>query len=484
MEKNRIILLMFMVTMGIFALSACSSGESKLDGQEKEQKKESSADLNQFADCDGDTWMESWNGKTASGLDFSAKLNVYMSVPKLNKMSTVEVRKYTFNNEDKKKMMEGIFDKDIYYNDDEKLPKSVLKQYLRGAEGAVEYYEDQLQEIKDGNTESGSSRSEIEELLKEQREDIKKYKKLMKKAPKDFQKVQNDVYEGNSFVGEREGIKYILQCDTDEGTGQGITIDLSPANDDEVKPDRMKGKGGYSYQGEAGKELENGCKMKKEDAEKLAREFLQKVGFTDLVKEEESALMWNVWNDPNAVREDPDESFAHGWEFHYAPGVDEVSFPSFGIEAEYQTVAGDVTYKGYPLNCNIQVDVTDKGVIHVTWFNPVEVVSVTSGVKLLPIDNIKNIIKEDIGVLAEYLSGKGFFIGMDEPIINFNRMDLIYYRVSDPKDKERFTYVPAWKLRRNTNDMMPFSFVINAMDGSVVDDWDSEWQITTPKGVE
>lgn len=408
---------MFMVTMGIFALSACSSGESKPDGQEKEQKKESSADLSQFADCDGDTWMESWNGKTASGLDFSAKLNVYMSVPKLNKMSTVEVRKYTFNNEDKKKMMEGIFDKDIYYNDDDKLPKSVLKQYLRGAEGAVEYYEDQLQEIKDGNTESGSSQSEIEELLKEQREDIKKYKKLMKKAPKDFQKVQNDDYEGNSFVGEREGIKYILQCDTDEGTGQGITIDLSPANDDEVKPDRMKGKGGYSYQGEAGKELENGCKMKKEDAEKLAREFLQKVGFTDLVKEEESALMWNVWNDPNVVREDPDESFADGWVFHYAPGVDGVSFPSFGIE-------------------------------------------------------------------AENLSGKGFFIGMDEPIINFNRMDLIYYRVSDPKDKERFTYVPAWKLRRNTNDMMPFSFVINAMDGSVVDDWDSEWQITTPKGVE
>lgn len=157
--------------------------------------------------------------------------------------------------------------------------------------------------------------------------------------------------------------------------------------------------------------------MKKEDAEKLAREFLQKVGFTDLVKEEESALMWNVWNDPNVVREDPDESFADGWVFHYAPGVDGVSFPSFGIE-------------------------------------------------------------------AEYLSGKGFFIGMDEPIINFNRMDLIYYRVSDPKDKERFTYVPAWKLRRNTNDMMPFSFVINAMDGSVVDDWDSEWQITTPKGVE
>ena len=68
---------------------------------------------------------------------------------------------------------------------------------------------------------------------------------------------------------------------------------------------------------------------------------------------------------------------------------------------------------------------------------------------------------------------------MNEPVINFNRMDLIYYRVSDPKDKERFTYVPAWKLRRNTNDRIPFSFVVNAMDGSVLEDWDSEWQIVS-----
>lgn len=479
MGKKKMILLMCMVTMGIFALSACSGGEAEPDVPEQGQKKESSADLSQFADCDGDTWMESWNGKTASGLDFSARLNVYMSVPKLKRMSTVEVRKYVFNNEDKKKMMEGIFDKDIYYNDDNKLPKSVLKQYLSGAEGSVEYYEDQLQKMKDGNTESGSSQSEMEGLLKEQRENIKKYKKLIKKAPRDFQKVQDDDYEGNSFLGEREGIEYILRCDTDEGTGQGITIDMSPSNEDVVKPDRMKGKGGYCYSGETGKELENDCKMKKEDAEKLAGEFLQKAGFTDLVQEEESVLMWNVWNDPNAARGDPDESFADGWVFHYAPGVDGVSFPSFGIEADYQTEAGDVTYKGYPLNCRIQVSVTDKGVIHAIWFNPVEVLSVTPDVKLLPVDNIKNIIKEDIGVLVDYLSENGFFAGMNEPVINFNRMDLIYYRVSDPKDKERFTYVPAWKLRRNTNDRIPFSFVVNAMDGSVLEDWDSEWQIVS-----
>ena len=439
MEKRKIIVLMFMVTMGIFALSACSGGEAKPDGQEKEQKKESSADVSQFADCDGDIWTESWNSKTASGMDFTAKLNAYMSLPELKRMSTVEVRKYSFNNENKKKLAEGIFEKDIYYNDDRKLPKSVLKQYVGYAESSIEYYEDQLKEIREGKKESSSTQSEIEELIKEQRDDIKKFKKLLKNAPKDYQKVQDGNYEGNSFFGEREGTDYILRFESNEETGQGIAIDMSSLDSEAVEPDRMKGKRGYFYPGDAGKELENDCKMKKEDAEKLAEDFLQKVGFTDLVQEEESVLMWDVWNDPNDISEDPDESFADGWVFHYAPGVDGVSFPSFGVEAEYGTALGVVTYKGYPLNCDIQVSVTDKGVIHAIWFNPVEVVSVTPDVKLLPINNIKNIVKEDMGVLADYLSENGFFLGMSSPSITYNRMDLVYYRVSDPKDEERFT---------------------------------------------
>ena len=480
MKKRNVILLMAVIIIGIFALSACSGGEAQ-DGQGREQKKENRADLGQFADCDGDTWVESWNGKTASGMDFSVNLNAYISLPKLKQMSTVEVRKYVFNNENKKKLAEGVFDKDIYYYDPKKMPESELKQYLESAESGVAYYEDQLQDMKEGNTESESSQAEIEELIEKLREDIRNYKKYLKNAPKDFQKVQDDNYDGNRFWGEREGVRYILRCDTEEGMGQGMTMSMEPYDSEAVNPDRMKDKGGFCYAGEEGKEIANECRIKKEDAEKLAREFLQKAGFTDLVQEWESVLMWDMWNDAGASREKPDESFADGWVFCYAPGVDGIPFTDFGIEGEYQTAAGNVTYKGYSLNCSMHVYVTDKGVIQASWFNPIEVISITPDVKLLLIDNIKKIVKDGLGGLADYLSRNGFFAGMN-PTIKFNRMDLVYYRVSDPKDEERFTYIPAWKLRSNTGEM-PFGFVVNAMDGSVADDWDSQWQITAPEVV-
>ena len=58
MERKKIILFMLVLTMGLFVLSACSDDETGQEVSEQEQKKESSADLSQFADDHGEIWYD------------------------------------------------------------------------------------------------------------------------------------------------------------------------------------------------------------------------------------------------------------------------------------------------------------------------------------------------------------------------------------------------------------------------------------------
>jgi hypothetical protein len=51
-------------------------------------------------------------------------------------------------------------------------------------------------------------------------------------------------------------------------------------------------------------------------------------------------------------------------------------------------------------------------------------------------------------------------------------MSLIYYRMDNPDEKDCFTYIPAWRLGDENSQTI---FMVNAMDGSIIKDWDDEW---------
>lgn len=399
MGKRKIVLLMVMIMTGIFVMSACSNGE---DGgtrkKESGQKKESSADLSQFAEAKGETWQESWSEETASGSTVRVNVLAETVVPDLKQMSTVEVRPYEFNEENRKKLADTLFDS--------------------GWEGTE-----------------------------------KKYR------------------------GTRDGIEYEMEADVDD---KGSSIFFSAKEVKDIYPERIKGKGDFYYcPMEAEEGSENECKLTMEEADKMARAFLQKTGFSDLIQTDAKVLQWEEFaTDENGEALNlgrPAERFNDGWYFTYGQGVDGVAFRDFVVARE--PVHGDneeVTSEGYSEACFISVCITDRGVIAVDFGSLLEIQSVTPGVKLLPLDEIKKIMKSEMKQLAEFNVTK-----RKKYTMKFEFLELIYYRVTDPENANQFTYIPAWRLRDHMGYEPPF--VVNAMDGSVVDDWEETWKIVKVK---
>lgn len=400
MGKRKTILWMAMIIIGIFALSACSAGENGgTERRESGQKKESSAGLSQFAEEKGETWQDSWSEETASGSTVRVNVLAETVVPDLKQMSTVEVCPYEFNEENRKKLADALFD-------------------------------------------SGWERTE------------KKY------------------------YGTRDGIEYELDAaDVDE---KGSNIFFSAKERKDIYPERVKGKGDFYYwpvEEENGSE--NECKLTKEEADKIARALLQKTGFSDLIQIDAKVLQWEEHaNDENGEPLDLGESaeqFNDGWYFTYGQGADGVAFNEFAVHRE--PIHGDdeeVTTEGYSEDCLIRVFITDRGVIEVDFGSLLEIHSITPGVKLLPLDEIKKIMKSEIKQLAEFNVTK-----RKKYTMKFEFLELVYYRVTDPENANQFTYIPAWRLRDHMGYEPPF--VVNAMDGSVVNDWEETWKIVKDK---
>ena len=462
---------MLMLSMVILVLCACAGGEKKSSDDNLEQEEENKEVLSQFAEDDGTTWKDSWMEKTASGDSIQVDINASVVIPSLSRMSTVEVSKYDFSNENKKHVAEAVFDGEIYYGDVEKLPKSELKSLLGEArEDLQESYENWQGNLNEQDSEENdeSYKADIERNLEKKETQVERYEELVRNAPDEYVRIQGNDYQGERYIGERDGIQYSLDF-----ADQSIWI--SPLVREDIFPDKVKGAGDYVsyFPKQKDEKLDNECEMERKDAEQLARDFTRKLGFSELVLKETRDLVWDV---PQNGRLSGGERFADGWSFSFAAGVDDVAFDSFGVEGDDIYRVGHEEYqaeKKYSLYCSMNICVTDRGVIEANYYNPIEIQSVTPGVKLLSLKNIKQIIRNSMGEYA------GFFIDKGKRLvgaIRFSYLELVYYRLSDPDNEDRFTYIPAWRLRRDGNQQL--YYIVNAMDGSVIRDWESTWNLS------
>lgn len=115
-KKGLSILMIFAL---VFVLGSCGNDNGKSEENKSGQEKEERGVLSQFAEDNGTIWKESWTVETAGGDSVSVDVNADITVPKLSRMSTVEVTKYEFNQENKKKVAEAVFGEEIYYGEEE-----------------------------------------------------------------------------------------------------------------------------------------------------------------------------------------------------------------------------------------------------------------------------------------------------------------------------------------------------------------------------
>lgn len=474
-----------MITLAILSvlmlvLSACGDEKNPADNT-SEPKKEGEV-LSQFAEDDGTMWEEEWEIKTASGDAVKAVVSATVRVPRISQMSTVEVKKYELNSENKKRIAEAVFDGEIYYGDEEKLPRAELQKLLDQEQEDQKSMEESWEESWEMYKEEWADDEELlkqterehETELAEVGDRIKKYEEMVRKAPEDYQVIKENDYQGDRYIGEKDGVLFSLEFEE-------TSVYFSPFNREEVFPEKAKGFDGFvsdAVGAETSQQMENlknECSIEKADAEKMARGFMQKAGFSDMVLEGTKDLLWDM--SPNG-RIDERECLADGWVVEFGVGTDGVAFDSFGIQGGDTYQIGNEQYPAeekYPLGCHLYIQITDQGIIRLEYYAPVEVQSVTPEVKLLPLKDIKEIIKNGMGGYAQFCldRSKGLMSA-----VRFNYMELVYYRMSDPEDENRFTYVPAWRLRKGGSEGQQLYYIVNAIDGSEIRDWESTWTLS------
>lgn len=288
----------------------------------------------------------------------------------------------------------------------------------------------------------------------------------------------DDFYYENGYIGSYAGREYRLSFVEEPGDEVFIRsikqIFMAPTNLYEVCPDKYKNVEDLICSAwMLGNYVENQCQISEADALKEAEEFVEKLGLNYSVVSTTRPLVWGVPPEVISITDglDSEDWGIDGYVFSFDLGVDGISFVDYGMEEDYADFWSKTERKEevqYSMQARLQVYVTDKGVIQMVANNPVEIIGVSEGVELLPLDTVKGIIKE---ALKEQWEAFRF----DDVEKYYDGMELIYFRVRDKENPGKYSYVPTWRLGSVTRDTIQHLIsikdpvLINAIDGSVID---------------
>lgn len=431
MKKRGIRLLKISLIVGLTAVSLTGCKEENkvdytIDGiMETEQAKSEGckSDLAQFSG--EEVWKETWMSKAyePEGETYvelaEVNVNAKITVPQTEHMSVVEVAEPEFDADFRETVAKNLFDSyEIFKEDDKDTDTDTeLKDYT--LEEYIGTYEEQTYLL----------------TFSERTGDNETYFRRFKQISLEVK----DLYEVcPQKLSEVEDLTYSTWTDGDW--------------------------------------VENQCEISKEDARIKAEDFLERLGLDYPVLSHSLPLLWGT--PPQHVTE---ESVTEDWEvngyvFFFDLGVDDISFVNFGVEDDYANFEFDaIKYINegirYSLNARVEIYVTDKGVIKMVANNPMELVGISEGVELLPLETIKNIMKEEMYEQVELFR----FIDHEK---YYDAMELIYFRVRDDENPEKYSYVPVWRLAAVTRNPLTSEIsireavMINAIDGSVIDFYD------------
>lgn len=483
MKKSKLMHLLYIgiiAVLPIISLTGCSEEEMQVDysieGITEAQQSESVGGKTGLVQFEGEeNWKETWTAKVGEFewngelLDIKAdmKANAKVIVPQTKQMSVVEVAEPEFDAEFKKTVAENIFASgEIYYRDPSHLPKKDLQE--------IQEY---LDEIGDLTIKWEIYPYSIKQL-KQKLEDVQAALDNMESAKETYTPVEE--YTVDEYLGIYEERMYRLTFA--ERPGDGLTeyrrfkqIKMEVKDLYEVCPEEFKDQKDLECSPwMQGNWVENQCELSEEDALKKAQAFVEQMGLDYPVFSFSYPLLWG--EPPKYVTE---ESSTEGWGidgyvFTFDLGLDDISFVNYGMEEDYRIFENPIVETDstkeirYSLNARMQIYVTDRGVIKVIADNPMELVSVSEGVALLPLYTIKSIIKDEMNEQWELFNGK---YGGNQ---YYDTMELIYFRVSDKEHADKYSYVPVWRLAMVTKYAVTNEIsiedpvLINAIDGTVI----------------
>lgn len=368
-------------------------------------------------------WEEVWTIEENVDEAVEVTVDAKIVLPDADEMSVVKVKVPEFDAEYKERMLKSLFGSEkIYYADTEHIPEEDLEEKYTPAEA---YDIDLYMGKRDGTM------FQVFFYVNEPEEESLSITRGFLYAAKDFKDIRPKGYEGYTVYMEHPYVSSL------ESTG--VT--------------------------------ENACEISEAEAEKLVRAFAEELGLEFPVLAYTKPLLWG---DDSMTEENAYDWPVNGYVFHYEYGVDNLSLSGYGKEEEYPTFTnwklGETSQ--YSMENELTVYVTDRGIIQMNVSCPVETIGVTEGVKLLPLDTIKEIMIEQTKTRYEDFR---FLHSVRNTELYFTHMELIYFRVRDKENAGQYSYVPAWRLsdqfgmKEIDNRSIRNPVIVNAIDGTWID---------------
>ena len=427
--------------------------------------------LKQFADDTG--WEEEWTAENSDGEKYQCLVDVDISIPDAEQMHVIEVEESSFGETEKERIAGKIFGtEEVYYNDISHLPKKeLMERYSRYQEMPYFFYED-------GNS------------IREER--LSQCEEAMKTAGDAYTAVGK--YNVDEYLGKRNGLSYELSFGEDntaielylENIGDYVSysdqmdfiesrsknIYLVPKDIYQICPKEVSEVENLFYvAGDMNFADENQCGLSEEEAQELAQSFAESLELDYSVYAGSRPLCWSTGTGFSSMELN---YMTDGYVFYFDAGIENLSFVQYGTQGNYRELEGrESDERQYSLRSRMEIYVNENGIIGMRAHNPITIIDVSGGVKLLPMETVKEIIK-GYGNQSKLLSLNDW-----TEYTGINELKLIYFRVRDKENPGYYSYIPTWRLSYEHDldeKLNPVNIekvlLINAMDGSVIELYD------------
>lgn len=367
----------------------CADKKVDYDLDTQQAQKEAAGSLGQFA-SEG-KWTDEWEVETEGGEEITLLIDAEISVPDVDTMSVVEVEALSIDAAVKKRLLDAFFGgTDIYYYDVDHQTREELEELIEQKEADKDNQEEAIESLK-GLIE-GEELSKMQNGLDEMKAELEELSAAKESAGNEYT-VAGDYGSCTDFIAFLNDARYDISF-LREGKVPYISIQPGNMFDGESTyiPETLtdlKGKDQISCYYDTAEEDANTCPLSRNEAQKIAEQFVQSSGGSNYVLEKTNDLMW--WgrdqeeNDAEAIR------YAHGYVFIYGIGIDGYPFE----EPEFdEWMYGDSELPMFA--SRMMLAVTEDGVIAVDWDHPFTVKNVIRNVELLPIETVQNIMKNEV----------------------------------------------------------------------------------------
>ena len=401
------------------------------------------------------------------------KLNIYgdVIVPDVKTLNVYSSARQEIDTEFKKQMVDAFSDDGVIYSaDEDKLPKSALRQ-------DVLYYESDRKGLEDAY-EDGYEEGEIDdaiyrECLAECDEKLTYYNNLYEQAGETYQKTDYDAWEnGEKVVIYHDGVPYYMGAYEDVVDCYAVDyVDVLPDLPDDAEAVEEHG---YGY---------NKCSVYNEEEQeklkKVASDFADIMGvgsFTVNDFEKIYRAQFNAYRAEGEV-----ESMECGYYVRLCRTLDgvKVDASSYHVVPTYEEMQeimdGSVMAEHKPME-SITIVLDDAfQVIGFRYEWPLRMQEVESSqVSLLSYETIKenlfdSLVKQPVeDRCASFSDEEGNVSYKIEQ--NYTDLELLYFRMENPDKAGEYLLVPAWRLGVSGTDYYEDNAcVINAIDGSRID---------------